>query len=65
MNAPSLINPAKALAFSFVPATQQSALEIRHGKEANVRTVQQALIHRAKCNCAARRGEYTAAMERT
>jgi len=26
---------------------------------------QQALLHRARCNRAARRGEYTAAMERT
>ena len=25
----------------------------------------QALLHRARCNRAARRGEYTAAMERT
>jgi len=54
-----------ALAFSFARAIQQPALEIWRGDEANVSAAQQALIHRAKCNRAARRGEYTAAMERT
>jgi fructose-bisphosphate aldolase class I len=54
-----------ALAFSFARAIQQPALEIWQGKEANVKAAQQALLHRAKCNQAARRGEYTAAMERT
>ena len=52
-----------ALAFSFARAIQQPALEIWQGKEANVKAAQQALLHRAKCNRAARRGEYTAAME--
>jgi fructose-bisphosphate aldolase class I len=54
-----------ALAFSFARAIQQPALEIWQGKEANVPAAQQALFHRAKCNRAARRGEYTAAMEQT
>ncbi len=54
-----------ALAFSFARAIQQPALEIWQGKEANVLAAQQALYHRAKCNQAARRGEYNAAMERT
>jgi len=54
-----------ALAFSYARAIQQPALEIWQGKEANVKAAQQALLHRAKCNRAARRGEYTAAMERT
>jgi len=54
-----------ALAFSFARAIQQPALEIWHGAEARVPAAQQALLHRAKCNGAARRGEYTAAMERT
>jgi len=54
-----------ALTFSFARAIQQPALEIWHGKEANVPAAQQALYHRAKCNCAARRGEYTTAMEGT
>jgi fructose-bisphosphate aldolase, class I len=53
-----------SLAFSFARAIQQPALEIWRGEAANVKAAQLALIHRAKCNCAARRGEYTAAMER-
>ncbi len=53
------------LAFSFARALQQPALEIWQGQESNVTAAQQALLHRAKCNRAARRGEYTAAMERT
>ena len=52
-----------ALAFSFARAIQQPALEIWQGKEANVKAAQQALVHRARCNRAARRGEYDAAME--
>jgi fructose-bisphosphate aldolase class I len=52
-----------ALAFSYARAIQQPALEIWRGDEANVKAAQQALVHRAKCNRAARRGEYTAAME--
>jgi fructose-bisphosphate aldolase class I len=52
-----------ALAFSFARAIQQPALETWQGKEANVPAAQQALYHRARCNRAARRGEYSAAME--
>jgi fructose-bisphosphate aldolase class I len=52
-----------ALAFSFARAIQQPALEIWRGQEVNVKAAQQALLHRARCNRAARRGEYTAAME--
>ena len=54
-----------ALAFSFARAIQQPAMEIWQGQEAHVLAAQQALYHRARCNQAARRGEYTAAMERT
>ena len=54
-----------ALSFSFARAIQQPALEIWQGKEANVKAAQQALLQRARCNRSARRGEYTAAMERT
>jgi fructose-bisphosphate aldolase class I len=54
-----------ALSFSFARAIQQPALEIWRGKETNVLAAQQALLHRAKCNRAARCGEYTAAMEGT
>jgi len=52
-----------ALSFSFARAIQQPALEIWRGQEANIKAAQQALLHRAQCNRAARRGEYTAAME--
>jgi fructose-bisphosphate aldolase, class I len=52
-----------ALAFSFARAIQQPALEIWRGAEAHVAAAQQALYHRAICNRAARRGEYSAAME--
>jgi fructose-bisphosphate aldolase class I len=53
-----------ALAFSFARAIQQPAMEIWRGEEAHVSAAQQALYHRAMCNRAARRGEYSAAMER-
>ena len=53
-----------ALAFSFARAIQQPALEIWKGQEANVSAAQQALVHRARCNQAARRGEYSQATEK-
>ena len=53
-----------ALAFSFARAIQQPALEIWSGQDANGKAAQQALYHRARCNRAARRGEYSAAMEK-
>ncbi|HEY5298002.1 MAG TPA: class I fructose-bisphosphate aldolase [Verrucomicrobiae bacterium] len=53
-----------ALTFSFSRALQQPALEIWRGQEANVEAAQKALVHRARCNRAARRGEYSAAMEK-
>ena len=52
-----------ALAFSFARAIQQPALEIWNGSQANVAAAQQALYHRARCNQAARRGEYSREME--
>ena len=54
-----------ALAFSYARAIQQPALEIWSGQDAKVQAAQRALLHRARCNWAARRGEYNAAMERT
>ena len=51
------------LSFSFARAIQQPALEIWRGDEANVLAAQQALLHRAKCNSEARRGEYNDVME--
>lgn len=52
-----------ALAFSFGRAIQEPALEIWHGDQGNVQAAQQALYHRARCNRAARLGEYDAAVE--
>jgi len=54
-----------ALAFSFARAIQQPALEIGLGHDANLKTAQEALLRWARCNPAARRGERSAAMERT
>ena len=53
-----------ALAFSFARAIQEPAMQIWHGEDANVAAAQKALVHRARCNVAARRGEYTSAMEK-
>jgi fructose-bisphosphate aldolase, class I len=52
-----------ALTYSFARAIQQPAMEIWHGEGGNVPPAQEALLHRAQCARAARRGEYTAAME--
>ena len=52
-----------ALAFSFARAIQRPALETWQGQQTHVLEAQQALYHRARCNRAARRGEYNAAME--
>lgn len=52
-----------AISFSFARAIQQPALELWRGDKANVPAAQKALLHRARCNRSARRGEYTAAME--
>jgi len=52
-----------ALGFSFGRALQESALEIWSGKEAHVPAAQAALLHRARCNSAARQGKYNETME--
>jgi fructose-bisphosphate aldolase class I len=52
-----------ALTFSFGRAIQLPALDIWGGEESHRAAAQQALLHRAHCNEAALRGEYTAAME--
>ncbi len=46
------------LAFSFARAIQQPAMEIWRGEGANIVRAQEALLYRARCNSAARRGEY-------
>jgi len=53
-----------ALTFSFSRAIQQPALEIWRGDETKVPAAQKALTQRALCNRAARRGEYSEAMEK-
>jgi len=53
-----------AVAFSYARAIQQPALELWKGLDANVPAAQQALYHRARCNQAARRGEYSLEMEK-
>ena len=53
-----------ALAFSFARAIQQPAREIWSGNQTHVVNAQRALLHRARCNQAARRGEYSPAMEK-
>jgi len=52
-----------ALTFSFSRAIQQPALELWKGDDANIEITQKMLYHRGRCNNAARRGEYTPAME--
>lgn len=52
-----------ALAFSFARAIQQPALEIWAGQSAQVAAAQSALLHRIRCNQAARRGDYNASYE--
>lgn len=53
------------LSFSFGRALQQPALETWLGLDENVHEAQKALYHRAKCNNAARLGEYNSGMETT
>jgi len=50
------------LTFSFGRALQQPALEIWVGDEVNRVAAQQALLHRARCNAAALRGNYYTGM---
>ena len=52
-----------AVSFSFARALQQPALEAWRGESSNRDAAQQALIHRAQMNRAARRGEYQIEME--
>lgn len=52
-----------ALTFSYARAIQQPAMELWAGREENVTEAQKALLHRARCNQAACKGEYTEAME--
>ena len=53
-----------ALTFSFARAIEQPAMQIWGGSDANIDAAQKMLNHRARCNHAARRGEYDSTMER-
>ena len=57
-------SPPWPLAFSYARAIQQPALDLWHGDDAKVAAAQRILAHRARCNRAARSGEYDDAMER-
>lgn len=63
MNVRFKLDSPWALSFSFARAIQQPALDIWAGRADSVVAAQKALYHRAACNRAARRGEYSAAME--
>ncbi|MBA4149338.1 MAG: fructose-bisphosphate aldolase class I [Verrucomicrobia bacterium] len=51
------------LSFSYGRALQSPALNAWGGSPANVGSAQKALLHRAKCNSAARFGKYSSGME--
>ncbi|MDN5286094.1 MAG: fructose-bisphosphate aldolase [Mucilaginibacter sp.] len=53
-----------ALTFSYARAVQQPAMDYWKGKDENVAVAQQLLYKRASINNAARRGDYTAALEK-
>ncbi len=58
MNAPFRSRMPWPLAFSYARAIQQPALALWAGQEDNIGLAQASLLHRARCNHAARRGEY-------
>jgi fructose-bisphosphate aldolase, class I len=51
------------ISFSYGRALQDPALEAWHGRDENLKSGQQALSHRARCNSAASLGTYTDEME--
>jgi fructose-bisphosphate aldolase class I len=53
-----------ALTFSYSRAIQQPALDFWKGRDENVAAARRILYHRAKCNGAARRGQYNSEMEK-
>ncbi|HXV36197.1 MAG TPA: class I fructose-bisphosphate aldolase [Myxococcota bacterium] len=52
------------LSFSYGRALQAAPLKAWAGKASQIAAAQRAFLHRARCNGAARRGEYSEAMER-
>ena len=55
--------PPWPLSFSYARALQAPALRAWRGDPARVRAGQRALLHRARCNSAARAGQYTPELE--
>jgi len=51
------------ISFSYGRALQDAALDAWHGRDENLKTAQQALSHRARCNGAASLGRYTDDLE--
>jgi fructose-bisphosphate aldolase class I len=51
------------ISFSYGRALQDAAMAAWQGREQNLKAGQQAFYHRARCNGAATRGEYTDQME--
>jgi fructose-bisphosphate aldolase class I len=51
------------LSFSYGRALQDAAMAAWQGRDQNLKAGQQAFYHRARCNGAATRGEYTDATE--
>jgi fructose-bisphosphate aldolase class I len=65
LNAVNLLDAAHwELSFSFGRALQSPALKTWAGNPENIRSAQRELLHRAKCNSAARSGAYSPAMEK-
>lgn len=54
-----------ALTFSYSRAILQPALEAWNGSESHVLTAQKVLLHRAKCNSAASKGQYKDNMDKS
>jgi len=64
LNAMNAMGPQPwELSFSYGRALQADALKAWKGQSANAAAAQRAFYHRAKCNGAARRGEYSRVME--
>lgn len=65
LNAMNAMGPLPwQLSFSYGRALQAPALEAWKGEAGNVGAAQQAFLHRAKCNGAAAKGEYSDKMEK-
>jgi len=65
LNAMNVMGPQPwQLSFSYGRALQDPALKTWKGEEANRAKAQEAFLHRARCNGAARQGSYTLRMEK-